>query len=124
MGSAISAAADVVGSIYNIVGEVYAKVYRVIADVTRAVAEAIASVVGAIVDAIGDVLSDIGDALFGWLFAEGGVVTHSGFEPVVTPLDKSGLQLHRTVSVTIMGGLILSPQEARRIASLVSKELR
>jgi hypothetical protein len=126
IGGVVGAYGDVYGTIYNAIGDLYGFVYGTIGSVLADAAEFIAGAVADTISAIGNAIGDAAESLFGWLFAEGGVVTHTptGLQPQVTSLKDSGLQLHRTVNVTIMGGLVPSPQEARRLATLIAQELR
>lgn len=112
---------DVSSMIAGAVSEIYSKVSEAISAITEAVAE----VVNAVVSAIGDAIGDIADALFGWLFAEGGVVTHSlSGSPVVTPLHKSGIRFGEEINVKIRGGLIPSDRGAEKLAALILSKTR
>lgn len=115
---------DIYGTIYGVAAEVvkafYGTIAGVIADVVRTVANAVAAVVEGIVNTIGGAL----DSVFGWLFAEGGIVQHVNSVPVVTPLPRRGVRLGIEVNVTIKGGLVPSRQEADRLAALIYQEMR
>ena len=83
--------------------------------------EQIANIVGSGIDNPGR----IRDGTRPQEMADGGVVTHGGsLGPIVTALRDAGLNFRPEVSVTILGGLIPSRQEARRIAGLISDNLR
>jgi hypothetical protein len=126
---------DLIGGIVDLYGDVMAQGFRIaawiadqyfglIADIVEGVTEFIAGLLVDVVSEIGNAIADIADALFGWLFAEGGSVTHPGGVPVVTPLHKSGIDMGLDVSVRIRGGVIPSHREAQRIAKFIHSNLR
>lgn len=123
LGMGIGAIADIASFYLNLIGDIYETAYVFIGQIIQDVARVVAQVVSDVISSIGDAIADAADAIFGWLFAEGGVVTHQNFEPVVTPLHRAGIRLHQEVSVTIRGGLIPSPQEASRFAQLIAQAL-
>lgn len=115
---------DISAGVLNFAADISIKIGEIIGDIVGAIGEIVASIVGEILGAIGDVIGNIGDALFGWLFAEGGTVTHdlSG-TPKITPLHKSGLSLGAKVNVTIRGGIVPSQRSAERLASIIAANL-
>lgn len=124
LGSVVTAVGDVTAAVSNAVGEVYKTAYVLIGSTIRKVTDAIASAVASVVNAIASTIGDVADAVFGWLFAEGGVVSHdSSARASVTPLNRSGLKFRTEVNVTIEGGLVCSAAEARRISRLIANEM-
>ena len=112
---------DAYGKMYNAIGDLYGFVYGTAGRALGAVAEKLAQVIGDVAGAIGEAIGDAAEAVFGWLFAEGGSVTHVGGSPVVTPLHQSGIRFGLQANVTIVGGLVPSVREAKRIASIIHK---
>jgi hypothetical protein len=125
LGAYAGALGDIYGAVYDVAATIVANVYGTIGGIIGDAVELIAGTVAGIVEGIAGAVGGALDAAFGWLFAEGGVVTYSAQQrrSLVTPLKGSGLQLRRTVNVTINGGLVPSPAEARRIAGLIAQEL-
>ena len=136
IGSASAAIDQYLTDKFGVIGEAagftisaLAKSYEWVADAMGAAAKigskfgdiqiAIGNAIGDAVMAIGEGIADAADFLFGWLFAEGGVVSHEGSSPIVTPLHKSGMSFRSEFNVKIVGGLVPSDREAKRIAGII-----
>lgn len=115
---------DVTAEAAQFLGDLSMKIGDILASVIGEITEAIKQVVTGIVDAIGETISTLADSFFGWLFAEGGTVTHdtSGV-PKITPLHKSGIGLGVKVNVTIRGGLVPSKGGAENLARLIASKI-
>lgn len=124
LGMGVKGIAEGIEAYLDTIGWIYETAYVLIGQTIQRVVSVIANAVNDVVVAIGETIGSALDSLFGWLFAEGGVVSHSERGASVTPLRQSGLQLHRYVNVTIIGGLVPSAAEAQRIAVLISDEMR
>lgn len=124
VGGYINLVGDAMAAQYRIASFIYDKVYGAIADVVENVSAFVASIVADAISAIGNAIADAADAVFGWLFAEGGVVSTAGGQPSVTPLKNSGIDLGTEITVTIEGGLVPSREEAKRLAKIVYSEMR
>ncbi len=124
LGAYAGALGDVYGAVYDVAAEIVKNVYGTIGGLIGDVVEVIAGTVASIVEGIAGAVGSALDSVFGWLFAEGGVVSHDqSARASVTPLHRSGLKFRAEVNVTIEGGLVCSAAEARRISRLIAKEM-
>lgn len=116
---------DISSAALHFAGDIASEIGNLIGDVIGQVTDLVSTAITELLSSIGQVISDIGDALFGWLFAEGGTVTHdTSGTPKITPLHKSGLMMGVKVNVTIKGGIVPSQQGAQRMAALIAANLR
>lgn len=117
--------ADLSASAFHIAADLFNEYVNLVGDIIDQVVDLVKIAVSEFFNSFAEMFSDIGDALFGWLFAEGGTVTHdTSGTPKITPLHKSGLMMGVKVNVTIKGGIVPSQQGAQRMAALIAANLR
>jgi len=99
-------------AVLNNLAALFGSVFDFASSIIKGLLKFIFNVIKNLVNFIGNLL----DSLFGWLFAEGGMVTSEGQQSLVRPLPPRS-ELRLTVNATIRGGIRGTPIEAQQLAN-------